>query len=122
MLGAHPQSLCRCHHWFPGGLSPLSHCRPFHLVTPLELWRSRGALSPTAACLACSLWTQVVVGGLLPATLLWAQQRQAGGAGRRGRTTKLLDRVLGERPLMMTAYAAQLLWLILRTTVANFVP
>lgn len=87
-----------------------------------------------AACLACTLWVQAVVGALLPTTLLLAAARASaapappaaelpasgtgGQQGRREGWLALLEREFQEHPAQMAAFTAQLLWLVLRTATA----
>lgn len=41
---------------------------PFHIAVP-DAPDGPGALSPRAGCLACTLWAQLTLGGLLPTVL-----------------------------------------------------
>jgi len=89
---------------------------PFHLVAP-SLPDGPGQLSPAAACLACTLWLQLVLGFLAPTAMLALQETEE--TERRRLPLRLVLRALGDMPWAVTAFAAQLLWLVLHSAVAQ---
>lgn len=91
--------------------------------------------SEQAACLACTLWVQFVVGALLPTALLLAAgagatacpapsgaaggERTGGGQHRRRKGwLALAEHEFREHPVQLAVFTAQLLWLLLRTATA----
>ncbi|KAL4430629.1 hypothetical protein ABPG75_005885 [Micractinium tetrahymenae] len=53
---------------------------PFHLTLPHVMMDAAVAMSPRAACLACTLWVQAVLTLIIPTALLWACSDQGQGA------------------------------------------
>lgn len=89
--------------------------QPFYIVAP-AVWAEEGPrLSHAGSCLACCLWAQLVVGGLLPAVLHWALRR---GPRRSGcRVTRLMDAWLGEQPVLVFCFLAEFVWIGLRALI-----
>jgi hypothetical protein len=92
---------------------------PFVTVAP-AVWASAGVMSQRAACLASTLWVQVVVGFIIPTTLLFFNASDA--LDRRRGLGKMLHAWLGTSPVRFVLFAAQMSWLILRTLCALHLP
>ncbi|KAL4436569.1 hypothetical protein ABPG75_003708 [Micractinium tetrahymenae] len=93
---------------------------PIHLVAP-GVATGGSALSPRAACLACTLWLQQVLGGLLPILALWWHSGSE-AERRHTRAGRLLAAGIGDMPGLCGAWLAHMAWLVLRTTAAVALP
>lgn len=71
-------------------------------------------LAPDATCLTCYLWAQLVLAGLVPATLLLRTVPR-----QRGLPPGLLEAWLGDQPLAMLLYTAEFCWVLLRAAVGH---